>query len=598
MFRIRRIYDDTLPRDKRSIDQVKGIMKSRFRGLSEEDIEKTAKKLRDPLKYRFRSILFVAEDIKRDVKGFALLQHAPDLGFCYLDFISVDSDRAGRGVGGALYERVREEAAMLTNIGLFFECLPDDPRLCRNPAELAQSRKRLKFYEQYSAYPIEGTAYATPFKPEHDCPPYLVFDPLGRDISLGAELLRTIIRAILTRKYGRACPPGYIDMILESVTDDPVRLRPPRYAKAAPAAPIHSIPSLEKRIALVVNDKHLIHHVHERGYVEAPVRIDRILEGIKDLDLFERMKPHHFPERHIKAVHAGRYVEYFKRMCALLKPGASVYPYVFPIRNNARPPKEMPIRAGYYCIDTFTPLNRNAYLAAKRAVDCALTAAQAILEGYRLSYALVRPPGHHAERSAFGGFCYFNSAAVTAHFLSLYGKTAVLDIDYHHGNGTEEIFYGRPDVLTISIHGHPKFAYPYFSGFPGERGEGAGRRFNVNYALPEKLEGAEYAKVLDRVLKRVGRFKPRFLIVALGFDTARGDPTGTWDLLPKDFHANGYAIGSLRLPTIVVQEGGYRIRSLGANAREFLRGLWEGAQGVAPKETKRKKLTKREAKGE
>ncbi len=190
----------------------------------------------------------------------------------------------------------------------------------------------------------------------------------------------------------------------------------------------------------------------------------------------------------------------------------------------------MPVRAGYYCIDTFTPLNKNAYLAAKRAVDCALTAAEAILEGYRLAYALVRPPGHHAERGAFGGFCYFNSAAVAAHFLSTYGRLAILDIDYHHGNGTQEIFYERPDVLTISIHGHPRFAYPYFNGFPTERGEGSGRGYNVNYALPETVTPETYQKTLGKAIKRITRFRPRFLIIAFGLDTARGDPTGTWSL--------------------------------------------------------------------
>ncbi|HPQ43858.1 MAG TPA: hypothetical protein PKZ42_06465 [Syntrophales bacterium] len=580
MFRIRRIYDDTLPRDREAVVQVQTILRSQFIGLDERDIAKLPLQLANPIKYRFKSILFVAEGQRGDVKGFALLQHAPDVGFCYLDYISVEAKRPGRGVGGALYDRVREEAATLTETGLFFECLPDDSRLCRNEAELAQSRKRLRFYERYGAYPIINTSYETPFRPDDDCPPYLVFDPLGRDVSLSATKLRRIIQAILTRKYGTSCPPGYIDMVVSSITDDPVRLRPPKYTRTHPVVPAHTTLSVEKRIALVVNDKHDIHHVHERGYVEAPVRIERIVEGIKPLNLFERIRPRHFPEKHIKAVHDTHYVEYFKRMCSLLKPGKSVYPYVFPIRNNARPPREMPVRAGYYCIDTFTPLNKNAYLAAKRAVDCTLTAAEMILEGYRLAYALVRPPGHHAERSAFGGFCYFNSAAVAAHFLSTYGRLAILDIDYHHGNGTQEIFYERPDVLTISIHGHPRFAYPYFNGFPEERGEGTGRGYNVNYALPEKVSGTTYEKTLGKAIKRIIRFRPRFLIIAFGLDTARGDPTGTWDLSAKDFYSNGYSIGSLHLPTIIVQEGGYRTRSLGINAAQFLMGLWEGCNGM------------------
>ena len=139
----------------------------------------------------------------------------------------------------------------------------------------------------------------------------------------------------------------------------------------------------------MVNNKHDIHHVHERGYVEAPARIHSIMKGLACIDFFEETKARHFPEQLIKQVHAPQFVDYLKRVCALVEPGKSLYPYVFPIRNAARPPKELPVRAGYYCIDTFTPLNRNAYLAARGAVDCALTAASLLFEGYRISYALV-----------------------------------------------------------------------------------------------------------------------------------------------------------------------------------------------------------------
>jgi acetoin utilization deacetylase AcuC-like enzyme len=252
---------------------------------------------------------------------------------------------------------------------------------------------------------------------------------------------------------------------------------------------------------------------------------------------------------------------------------------VFPIRNAARPPRDLSLRAGYYCIDTFTPLNRNAYLAARSAVDCTLTAAQAILQGRRLAYALVRPPGHHAERGSFGGFCYLNSTAIAAHYLSGHGNVAVLDLDYHHGNGTQEIFYERADVLTVSIHGHPRFAYPYFTGFADERGRDSGEGFNLNLPLPERVSGERYRRALGRAVKRVKRFAPKFLVVALGFDPAKGDPTGSWALSAQDFEGNGRMIGALGIPTLVVQEGGYRIRSLGTNARHFFLGLWQDFHG-------------------
>ncbi|MCX5876444.1 MAG: histone deacetylase family protein [Deltaproteobacteria bacterium] len=578
MFRIRRIYDDTLTIDRETIDQVQQILRSQFSAISESEINSLAQKLSNPLKYRFRTILFVADDMKHRVKGFALLNHAPDLSFCFLDFLSVDPKAAAGGIGGALYARVREEARTLGDEGIFMECLPDEAKICREPATVKQSRSRLRFYERYGALPIIHTAYETVLKPEYDCPPYLVYDDLGTGQPLARERAREVVRAILIRKYGKDCPKGYIDMVVESFADDPVLRRAPRYIKTEPIK-VHPVKSLEKLIALIVNEKHDIHHIRERGYVEAPVRIASILKGIEPTGLFERLPTRHFSERHIKKVHDPKFVDYLHQICTSLEPGKSVYPYVFPIRNAARPPKDLPVRAGYYCIDTFTPLNHNAYKAAKGAVDCALTAAQLLEKGYRLAYALVRPPGHHAERRLFGGFCYFNSAAIAANYRSREGRVAVLDIDYHHGNGTQDIFYRRNDVLTLSIHGHPSFAYPYFSGFSDEVGEETGRGFNRNYPLPEALDGTAYRLVLARALKRVRAFKPQFLVVALGFDPAEKDPTGTWSLTAADFEEIGRMLGSLRLPTLIVQEGGYRTRSLGTNARHFFLGLWVGMHG-------------------
>ena len=294
------------------------------------------------------------------------------------------------------------------------------------------------------------------------------------------------------------------------------------------------------------------------------------------MGIFERTEVKHYSEKNILEVHDRGYVNYLKKVCTIVEKGKSLYPYVFPIRNNSRPPKELPVRAGYYCIDTFTPINENAYLAAKRAVDCALTVADKMLEGYRFGYALVRPPGHHAEYNVFGGFCYFNSAAVAANYISRHGRVAVLDIDYHHGNGTQDIFYSRSDVLTISIHGHPSFAYPYFSGFRDEKGNNEGRGYNINIPLPEHITFDQYKEALTSAIQKISTSGCKFLVVALGLDTAKGDPTGTWPLLPKDFNSIGKIIGSLRLPTIVIQEGGYKIRSLGTNAQHFFKGLWEG----------------------
>ena len=155
----------------------------------------------------------------------------------------------------------------------------------------------------------------------------------------------------------------------------------------------------------------------------------------------------------------------------------------------------------------------------------------------------------------------------------------MLDIDYHHGNGAQEIFYQRKDVFTISLHGHPRYSYPYFSGFDDEKGEGEGKGYNLNLPLKENLDGEAYRKVLAGALDRIGKYGPQFLVLALGLDTAKGDPTGSFSLMARDFRENGRMIGALNLPTLVVQEGGYKTQTLGINARNFFTGLWEGMSG-------------------
>lgn len=587
MFRIRRIFDDALPIDQQEIAQVQQILRAQFPGIREQDIAGLPAKLRNPLKYQFRHLLFVADDAHGVVRGFALVAHEPELRFFFLDYLATGQKRSGGGVGGALYERLRDEALTHQTVGIFFECLPDDPAECESRAQYQQNVARLRFYERYQARPIADTAYQKPTNPGDRGLPYLVFDGLDRNKPLRRDVARAACRAILERKYGYLCSPAYIDQVVASFRDDPVRLRAPRHATPAQPGTRPYQQAARARVVLVVNDKHDIHHIRERGYVEAPVRIAAILQELEPTGLFQRSNVREFPESHIRAVHDGRFVDYLKHVCQSLPAGKSLYPYVFPIRNAARPPKELSVRAGYYCIDTFTPLNRNAYPAAKRAVDCALTAAEAVRNGERLAYALVRPPGHHAEHGAFGGFCYFNNGAVVAHHLSHTGPVAILDIDYHHGNGQQEIFYERSDVLTVSIHGHPEFAYPYFTGFDDERGAKSGQGYNLNIALPERLDAERYRQALGRALERIRRFAPRFLIVALGLDTAKADPTGTWPLTARDFEENGRLIGRLRLPTVVVQEGGYRTQTLGVNARHFFAGLVQAAFGPAADERQR-----------
>jgi acetoin utilization deacetylase AcuC-like enzyme len=586
MFRIRRIHDDARPVDQYSIEQVKAIMKSHFSTLSEKKLDEVSMQLKDPLKYRFRTILYAAENRTGTVLGFALLMYAPDLHFCYLDYIATIKNTISAGIGGALYQKVREEAIDLKCMGLFFECLPDEPELCRESSLLQQNMARLRFYEKYGAYPLINTLYETPVKEGDDCPPYLVCDFLGREGTMDNITVKKIIRAVLERKYGAYCPEEYIIKVLDSVLDNPVKLRAPRYTQKRKIGSLVQSFRDNHKIQLLYSDKHNIHHVRERGYVEAPVRIKSILNELIPSGLFELMPPHSYSEKHILEIHNKGYIDYFKRICKSLPEGKSIYPYVFPIRNSIRPPKDDSVRAGYYCIDTFTPLNKNAYLASKKAVDCALTCADLLLEGKKLAYALIRPPGHHAERKSFGGFCYFNSAAIAANYLSKYGKVAILDIDYHHGNGQQDIFYERNDVMTISIHGHPSFAYPYFSGFKDEKGESDGYGYNFNYPLPERVSGPVYRSHLHKALAKIKNFKPDYMVVAFGLDIAKGDPTGTWQLNSNDLEENGKMIGELKLPILVVQEGGYRTKSLGINALSFFKGLYNQTPNQASADKK------------
>jgi acetoin utilization deacetylase AcuC-like enzyme/predicted GNAT superfamily acetyltransferase len=574
MIRIRRIADDATRIDRDAIDAAVRLLREAFPAARAGEFETLAALLRRGGPDQVRPFLLVAENGLGRLRGAAILWHMPDVRVLWLDYIAGAEGARGAGVGGALYQRARELAAGLNAAVLLCECLPDDPEVVTDPALRAANARRLRFYARFGARPLAGTDYELPIPGETGpMPPLLVVDLLDRRDGWPREEARAAIRAVLTRKYGRVCSPGYIERVIASVRDDPVRLREvARPARALPAPRLAPGPAM----TLVVNDRHDIHHVRERGYVEAPVRVREILEHLPRAVPLRNLPARPFPDGAITAVHDRGLVSYLRAACAEVGEGRAVYPYVFPIRNATRPPKDLALRAGYFCIDTFTPITGNAWKAARHAVDCALTAAEAVLAGERLAYALVRPPGHHAERRAFGGFCYFNNAAIAAELLSRFGRSVVLDIDYHHGNGTQDIFYARADVLTISIHGDPAIAYPYFSGFRDERGEGAGAGFNLNLPLPEAATPAQFAEALEHACRRIARHAPRFLVIAAGFDTAAGDPTGSWRHRLADFRRIGARLAALNLPTLVVQEGGYRTRTLGANAAAFFNGLWTG----------------------
>ncbi|HSJ62892.1 MAG TPA: histone deacetylase family protein [Gemmatimonadaceae bacterium] len=544
--------------------------------------EKIPELLRRQPELGFRVLLIDAENHRGDVLGFALAFHFPRLRATVLDFLVVDPDVRQRGVGGALYESLREYLARIESRGLYLEVRPDDPELEPDAAVRRENRARIRFYERFGARVIAGTTYEAKRPGRAEGEPYLMFDPLGAERRPSAEEVRGVMRTILFGKYEYPPDDEYALSIVESVREDPVALQPPRASAAQPPAPVP--PTAPRQvlhpIKVLVPEQHTLHHVRERGYVERPVRVERIIQAIGGHPGVAIAEVKEFGEGPITAVHDPDFVDYLSRVCPKLPPEEAIYPYVFPIRYPERKPVDEEVQAGYYCIDTFTPLMRNAYIAARAAVDAALSGAELIEGGERLVYAVCRPPGHHAERRVYGGFCYFNNAAIAAHRLTKRGRVALLDIDFHHGNGTQDIFWRRSDVFTASIHGDPSYAYPYFAGFADEIGEGEGEGFNLNVPLPEDVEDDAYLAELTSVLGRIAEYVPKTLVLSLGLDIAKGDPTGAWRITPDGFERIGQAVGALGLPTLVVQEGGYDSRVLGRNARRFITGLQQGIRAA------------------
>ncbi len=235
-------------------------MHSRFSTVPEAEIDSLGEKLRNPFKQRFRTTLFVAETMSGKVQGFALLLYEPEIGFTYLDWLAMAIGRSGGGIGGALYERLRQESDSLKVKGLFFEALPDDPQACPDPKLIGENRARLRFYEQYGARPLIDTGYETPVKEGDSCMPHLVYDGLEKQLPVKRAFARKVVRAILERKYGDVCPPAYVEKVVASFRDDPVKIRPYRYVKPEAASTAINSRAMEQ-IALVINDRHDIHHV-------------------------------------------------------------------------------------------------------------------------------------------------------------------------------------------------------------------------------------------------------------------------------------------------------------------------------------------------
>jgi acetoin utilization deacetylase AcuC-like enzyme len=238
-------------------------------------------------------------------------------------------------------------------------------------------------------------------------------------------------------------------------------------------------------------------------------------------------------------------------------------------------------RPGRFCFDTATPLVAGSYQAARAAADVALTGADLLAGGARAAYALCRPPGHHAGPGYYGGFCLLNNAAVAAAALRRLGRVAVVDVDFHHGNGTQDAFWEDPEVLYVSLHGDPAGHYPHFTGAADETGGGRGRGANRNFPLPDGTGDDHYLATLAATAELVAGFGAAALVVSLGFDTLDGDPLGAFRVSVDGYRRVGGLLAELGLPTLLVQEGGYALDAIGACAVAALAGFQAGMSGMS-----------------
>ncbi|MDO8496942.1 MAG: histone deacetylase family protein, partial [bacterium] len=275
----------------------------------------------------------------------------------------------------------------------------------------------------------------------------------------------------------------------------------------------------------------------------------------------------------LEKVHDHHYLTFLKSLAQSIPDTGYHFPVDFYPKQDKRFTNYL-ASLGTYSLDTYTPVNGSIFTNVYNSAQVAYTAAKVTKKNKSTSYALCRPPGHHAMRSYMAGYCYLNNAAIAAEYLSQFGTVTILDIDYHHGNGTQDIFYERDDVLTISIHANPEYAYPYFWGFKEEKGEGRGVGKNINIPLESGTTDSIYNGALEFALKKISQFAPSYLVVSLGVDTYKRDLLGDFKLTTEYYQKMAALIHQLHLPTTIIQEGGYH-EEIGKNVVSFLKGFLE-----------------------
>lgn len=316
---------------------------------------------------------------------------------------------------------------------------------------------------------------------------------------------------------------------------------------------------------------------------EVPDRVERILARVRDRSLGPVAEPAAVPDLDpILKVHREPFVRFLREFWPRwLEDGGRdpAVPWVMPSRGHGSPPPDNPHgQLGYYAFSADTAMTEGTWTAALAAAGVALTATGRLARDERGVFALCRPPGHHAAADLFGGYCFLNNAAIAAQSLLDSGATrvALLDVDFHHGNGTQAIFYDRPDVLFLSLHGDPRQAFPFFWGHADETGAGPGAGANANYPLPPGTDYARWNGALEDACARIVAYAPDALVVSLGVDTYKDDPISFFRLESDDFTRVGARLKQLRLPTVFVMEGGYAVEAIGVNTVNVLQGFEGG----------------------
>ena len=335
-----------------------------------------------------------------------------------------------------------------------------------------------------------------------------------------------------------------------------------------------------KIVTTPLHQAHAHAHEFEGGRLipakDVPARAELVLDALRARGLGLIVEPQHFGTVPILRVHGAEFIHMLEQAWGrwVAKYGYEVreaFPSAWPAKGMRPNTDDIEAALGSYCFDTATPIVAGTWAAARQAADAALTAAQCVLKGDRAAFALTRPPGHHAASELYGGYCFLNNAAIAAQAMADRGhRVAILDVDMHHGNGTQSIFYNRDDVLTVSIHGDPAQFYPHFAGFADETGEGAGEGFNLNLPLPSGADWSVWAGALEAGIARVLAFAPDMLVVPLGVDTHVGDPAGGFRLEGADYRRMGAALARAGLPTLFTMEGGYRLDTLGPAVADVL----------------------------